>query len=550
MSLLDLHTEEMQAAAAQTNWGSPPPKNVDPATFHNFAKGTGRYFMRSMAEAGRSASMAMGAIPVVIDKVLGEDNYSGKPLADRYFQTHDEIFGRAVDYWTPKPEEVGAAGQVVGSLAGGVLQFVASPALAVANAQLSTSEGLVRQGVDVGAALVAGDIAGLGTVAGIALPTLGSNFAKRVATGVAGNLVQSVSIAAATQVVLKAADAPAQVVNQYDPLDERGRFVDVLMGAAFGVKAHIDARRAIVMTPTQRDATMVLNQARHLEESALPVPAVKPADLTSAVDATRRAMDQMLQGEPVNVGADVPLGWNDPKRSAQRDEIAQIVLEHTQANRTDPDFNGRAQDAERSHAEDVTAQNRATLGNEISQSVFESMQPQAPATNARTAINNVAQDVGFNPAALAAEASQLLSDGRSPGEVIGQLQAVGGKVSPELQNMLIGASEFGGRINDLVDQVTALKAQRGPNTQTFDVIAEAVENMRSGRTVDAIRPDALPVFDESLRMPTGEFDPITGEAIAVSANEYVARARSEAQTTKNTAKALFQTAADCLLGGL
>jgi hypothetical protein len=165
---------------------------------------------------------------------------------------------------------------------------------------------------------------------------------------------------------------------------------------------------------------------------------------------------------------------------------------------------------------------------------------------------------GFNPSALAAEANQLLSDGRSPGEVIGQLQAAGGKVSPELQNMLIGASEFGGRINDLVDQVTALKAQRGPNTQPFDLIAQAVENLRNGTKVDAPKPanplDAR-LADIEVRNPTAldaeipiEFDSNGKPTSTMTAREYLDMVKKEASQDAADAN-LIEVAANCFLSG-
>ena len=242
MSILDANAAELETAAINSRWA--PTKPAEPGVFTNFTSTAGNYFMRSMAEVGRSASMAAAAVPVAIDKVVQNDNFSGKSLSDRYFEFHDQVFGRAVDYWTPRPEEAGKAGQVVGSLAGGITQFLVSPALAVANAQLSTSEELVRQGVNADAAILAGDIAGLGTVAGIALPVAGKSLTQRVMTGVAGNLGQSVATAAATQQILGAAGAPDSVQAQFDPFDPTGRTVDVLMGAVFGAKAHLDARVA------------------------------------------------------------------------------------------------------------------------------------------------------------------------------------------------------------------------------------------------------------------------------------------------------------------
>jgi hypothetical protein len=175
-------------------------------------------------------------------------------------------------------------------------------------------------------------------------------------------------------------------------------------------------------------------------------------------------------------------------------------------------------------------------------------QATAPATGAS----------GFNPAALATEASRLLSDGRSPAEVIGNLEASGTKVTPELQNMLIGASEFGGRINDLVAQVDALKAQRGPNVQPFDLVAQAVDNMRNGVKVQA--PGAPNPLEARLaemtdRNPSAldaeiavEFDANGKPTARTTLGEYLDQIKREAAQDAGDAS-LLEVAANCFLSG-
>lgn len=416
MSLLDANSSEMEVAALNSRWA--PAKPVEPGVFSNFGQTAGNYFMRSMAEVARSASMAAAAVPVVVDKLVQKDNFSGKSLSDSYFEFHDEVFGRAVDYWTPRPEETGKAGQVAGALAGGVLQFLVSPALAVANAQLSTSEDLVRQGVDADAAILAGDVAGLGTVAGIALPIAGRSLAQRVATGVAGNLGQSVATAAATQQILDASGAPDSIKAQFDPLDPTGRTVDVLMGAVFGAKAHLDARVGNV-PQGQKDALMTVAQAQHLEYVATPGRPMAAPDFAASVEGVRKAIDQMVRGEPVAV--DAPL-------------------------RFEPDD---AQVAQR------------------------------------------------------AQMQKLFDD--------------------EMQ---------------MADPVPL------PQMLGSDRPAEGAD----GKTVAA--DQAMPRFDDGVRLPTGEFDPKTGEPTTISANEFIVRVQDEAAQTKTTAPRLLMAAAECLLGSI
>lgn len=403
---------EAADTALGARFARPAAPAPEPGVFKNVASGTGKYFMRSMAEAGRAVSLVGAALPVAVDAIKG-----GTKEQDEYFAAHDAVFQRAVDYWTPKAGEVGVAGQVVGSLAGGLTQFFASAPLMVGTAMMSTSEDLVRQGVDADAALLAGDIAGLGTVAGIALPIVGKNLAQRVATGVAGNVGQAVAQAGATQAVLNVADAPADVVAKFDPFDAQNRSIDALMGLAFGAAAHVGARRP-QLTPEQKDAVLLLNQARHLEQAATPGRPATPADLSASVRATKEAIEQILTGRPVDVAGEVRFAPDDAK-AAWRAEAQQVVQQE--------------------------------------------MPPvDAPLTRP-----------------------------------------------------------------DMLD----VTPERAPGSSAEDAPA----------------PSA-PRYAEDLRIPTGEFDPKTGEPTSISANDFVAKAEAEAAAAKSTAQALYMTAAECLLG--
>lgn len=268
-----------------------PSVTRDPGVWDNFFSGAGSYGMRSLAETGRAVDMLGAVFPVAIDTVTG-----GTERQDQYFREHDEVFNRAVDYWTPSAGDVGAAGQVAGQLFGGIAQAIVSPALLVGTAQLSTGEDLVRQGVDANAANVVGDIAGIGSAVGLRLPFLGKTLASRVATGAGGNVLLGAATAGASRGVLNAAGNPEQA-HQFDPFEFKARALDAALGAAFGTMAHISAR----MTPTDEAALLVANQARHMEASTLPALPVGEADATAHVQALRGAVDQMLRGEPVTV---------------------------------------------------------------------------------------------------------------------------------------------------------------------------------------------------------------------------------------------------------
>ncbi|MEY5097333.1 MAG: hypothetical protein RJA36_52, partial [Pseudomonadota bacterium] len=296
------------ATDARTRDQLAQPKTYAPAdrgAFASFGTGAGNYFMRSLAETARNISMAGAVLPIIADKIVGADNMSGESMADAYFRAHDATFQGAVDYWTPKPGTVGKAGEITGQLAAGLLKFVVNPAWAVADAQMGTATDLTRAGVDTGAALVAGDLAGLSTVAGVALPFVGSTVVRKMASGVAGNLVPNVAQAAATQALLKAAGAPDQAA-QFDPLDPTARGLDVLMGMAFGGAAHYLTRtgqRKFEFTDEQKNALLTVNQARHMERSAGEVPDVA---LTAHTQELRAAVDIILRGDSVATAGHEP----------------------------------------------------------------------------------------------------------------------------------------------------------------------------------------------------------------------------------------------------
>ena len=314
-----------EASAARTRDQLAQPKTYAPAdqgAFSNFGSGVGNYFMRGMAETARNVSMAGAVVPIIADKLIGSDN-QGTSLTDRYFQAHDEVFQNAVDYWTPKAGTVGKAGEITGQLAAGLVKFIASPALAVADAQLSTSTELTRAGVDTGAALIAGDLAGLSTVAGVAAPFVGRTLAAKMASGVAGNIVPNTLQSAATAGVLTAAGAPEQA-NGFDWADPTARALDVLMGAAFGGAAHYMTKmgeRKFTLTDDQKNALLVANQARHLERAADLT--ATTAESTAHVAAMRQSVDQLLRGEPVTTAEPIP-----PHIAAETAEIQDELVKN------------------------------------------------------------------------------------------------------------------------------------------------------------------------------------------------------------------------------
>lgn len=272
----------------------------EPGFFSGFGKGIGMYSMRGFAETARAIDLLGSVPPVLMDKLSG-----GTTRGDEYFKQHEDVFGNAVDYWTPKPGEVGAGGQIVGSLAGALPQIMVNPALGVGTAVLAPAEDLTKAGVGPGAAITVGMIQGAALAAGIRMPFLGSTLATKMATGAGGNLLQGVLAAAGSKGVLDAT-GNEKAAEGFQPFDVTQRAVDVLMGLAFGGLAHLDAKAQAAyraaFTEDIKSALLVKNQAMQLEATANSYKASTdlPEHLNVKVNGIQAAVEQALHGEPVS----------------------------------------------------------------------------------------------------------------------------------------------------------------------------------------------------------------------------------------------------------
>lgn len=300
---LDLYREEIDNRLASMR----PATEPEPGMFDNFLVGTGKVAMQTFAKAGRAASMAVAPLAMALEKAPGSTE-----VQDRFFKAHDDIFGNAVDYWTPKPGEVGAAGQVVGQLLGTLPQVFASPALTVAATQLSTGEDLVRKGVDAGTAQAVGGVQAAGLGLGIWVPILGQTLAQRVLLGGAGfNVAQGLATRAASAELLEGTPG-AEDFKTFDPT---ALTLDVLLGAAFGGISHINPRMraegdawhaklkewGAKLKPSEVDALATLRQAQHLNADSLPGKPVDVEDVNAHVARMRQALDDLANDRPVNV---------------------------------------------------------------------------------------------------------------------------------------------------------------------------------------------------------------------------------------------------------
>jgi diguanylate cyclase (GGDEF)-like protein len=294
-----------------------PTEAPETGAFDGFLRGSAMYTMRGFAKAGRAVDMLGAVGPIVQDFFTG-----GTEAQDKYFQEHDDVFNSAVDYWTPKPGEVGIAGEVVGTLLSTLPVVVASPSLAVAETQLATSEDLTREGVSAGKAQAVGAVQGLGLGLGIYMPILGKNLWQRTLIGGAGfNVIQGAVTRSASGEILKG----TQAEGDYAAFDPNAMTLDFLLGLGFGAISHLSPTQRAQgerawekmtewgksVSPSDMEALATLRQAQHSNVDSLPGKPADVEDVSAHVDRIKKAADQLLRDEPVEV-SDMPSGKFEP----------------------------------------------------------------------------------------------------------------------------------------------------------------------------------------------------------------------------------------------
>lgn len=340
----DLYPEELDQELRGREQAAP---RIDPgfAESHPKLTGAAKATMRELARAGSSFDLLGAAVPVTLDWMKG-----GSDLQDQYFREHDEVFSKAVDYWTPSPQERSLAGDVAGGLVGMGAQFMLGAPVLLNTAFTGTAEELVKQGVDAGPALTVGGIQGLFTAAGIRLPAaFGTRLVTQLGTGAAGNVALGTTARYLSQQTLEAT-GHQEAAQSFEPLALDAVLVEAGMGALFGGMAHMSGKPRLGnvkesapgraadtvrwwmegMKPSDKDAVLTLGNAVALEKRSLGIPA-RPKDLDTHVQAMEQAIRQAAAGDTVDVAGKVIARdmqiKPDPERPAQVEEAHKSILD-------------------------------------------------------------------------------------------------------------------------------------------------------------------------------------------------------------------------------
>lgn len=488
----------------------------EPGAFDNFAKGAGYAVMRGFAEAGRAVSM-VGAVGPILQDTDKYGQRGSTEAVDKYFKRHDDIWNRAVEYWTPKPREVGVAGEVVGQLLGTLPLLIASPAALIAKTQLSTGEDLVRKGVDSTRAGAVGAVQAAGLGLGVWLPVLGTGLASRALVGgAAANVVQGVATRGASGAIL--AGTPA--AKDFEAFDPAAVTLDVLLGLAFGGLAHLSpAQRAQgeaawkkihewtrTLKPSEIDALATLKQAEHLNVESAPGRMASAEDIAKHHAAMKQAIDDLLNDRPVNVEALVQGAkfLPDPERLA---------------------FSAQAID-------ELNVQAKAVVEADMMAQAARLSAEETPGF-LRSAEELVALQRAAEREPLNADLQRAVEISRKPGfQRTAEEKLLLDAVMKGRAQDVIGLPDAMREAPEIASKPGAKPEAAGEGAAEADPIRTAAEEFV------AERPDMTLTLGRNA----------DGSPITVKASEYLEQARADAELASREAS-LFEIAATCMLGG-
>lgn len=505
----DLFDTERSTAVRMEALRPPAPPRA-PGVWEGAGRGAGLSAMKGFAETARNIGVL--TTPVIASSLpgLAYEAATGENVEDKLFGFVDQALQPAVRFWEPKPDEVGAAGQVLGALTnmGAKAMLGGAPGL-VAQEQMSATLELAEKGASATTAVLGGASRGTTTAIGLALPpALGSG---RVSSALIGAVVNP-AVGVYDRAVLSGllASEGLKAADDYKPFDRTQVAIDaafgLVFGGVFGRAKPKDAKPAPIPDAREAVQTSLLRSEQHTGQ-------LLPKDTFEAERAMQlnvEAEARALAGEPVAVHPDTPLDAASVRAAADRVDEA-------------------LRRAEREAEPDLPPA------------------PPRPLNDAQARLPEI-------ETALRAADEMAASD--TP---LREFLDRAIEMSPVVKNLVVGISEARGdmaRISRMLDDFgRAAEAQKG--RALVDVAADAVEASRSGRTVTA-EPGAAKVPPEILKarqavaerpdmeIPVGVDD--AGNVIRQRASDALADAEQTIQRAEVEGRA-FDAAVACVLRG-
>lgn len=187
-------------------------------------------------------------------------------------------------------------------------------------------------------AQVAGNAATAAALYGVAgaTATLATNLPAKIATAGAINTATGIPTRGATSALLEANGYP-DMAKQYEAFSMSEMISDFAVGSIFGLGIHgyqkWEQANQNKIPPAQMsdlDAVLALTNAAHIEIKTAPGVPTDPATREAHVAAINKALTDLAEGRPVDVGQAVTEGSfiEDPVAVQTRTEIVRVVEDH------------------------------------------------------------------------------------------------------------------------------------------------------------------------------------------------------------------------------
>jgi hypothetical protein len=292
-----------------------PVGDVEPGWFAGMSK-LPSVVMEKAAKTARGLGVGISAIPILEDKYYGGTSATTKYM-EGFFKPYLE---RAVDYWTPKPNEIGVATDIIGSLTWALPNILGTPLQLpfIAATQLDTAAELINKHGDVTPtqANLVGATQAVALGLGIKAPIYGTNWWQRMLVGGAG---ANVALGIGSRGISGAVLGDSKAAEEFKAFDEKGIFLDFFMGGMFGLAAELSPHQKAEgsaawkharawfdfgrsLKPSEKDAALVAILGGHINsEISMPGRPATAADVSAHVDRMRQAIDQVVTDQPIDV---------------------------------------------------------------------------------------------------------------------------------------------------------------------------------------------------------------------------------------------------------
>jgi hypothetical protein len=253
--------------------------------------------------------------------------------AQEAYDFSKEVMEPAVKFWTPDPGSMSAAGEIVHNfmqMGFPLLTGEAALPLLAGESTMNTAADLSEQGVDDKTALEGGVISGVGTAALGAMPLAGRTFLKTAGLAALG-VGSGVANRAAMNKLLNAGGYK-ELAQAYDPFDPYAMAIDTLQVGAFAALGHLQLRAAektfnlekknaidklgvLASSPTYQEVlsrlpidtedaiTMIRDYQKKIRDT--PFDPAKPGAIQTHLDSLTKAMDDLANGQPVDVSSEI-----------------------------------------------------------------------------------------------------------------------------------------------------------------------------------------------------------------------------------------------------